>query len=195
MSETNKNNVAKKKLHHRTGSGGYLKARPLWDKVENDLLAKGVEPETLNWPDRSRSWFFGVGGTLDPETRKCVWTDEQLAIPVKKLQKCIAAAQQGMFIPDRENHELTEALGNPEHPEQTRDTPGSVAWKVGFPGVGGYKTRERKRKLELSEMEKLNARAQKLEEQVESQRAARATPEATPPSQRRSSVASTEFVQ
>ena len=55
MSETNKNNAAKKKFHHRTGSGGYLKARPLWDKVENDLLAKGVEPETLDWPDRSRT--------------------------------------------------------------------------------------------------------------------------------------------
>ena len=85
MSETNKNNVAKKKFHHRTGSGGYLKARPLWDKAENDLLAKGVEPETLNWPERSRTWFFGVGGTLDPETGKCVWTDEKLEIPIKKL--------------------------------------------------------------------------------------------------------------
>ena len=51
-------------------------------------------------------------------------------------------------------------------------------------------------------MQKLNARVLKLEEQVESQRAAdqpsqrhEATPEATLPSQRRSSVASTELVQ
>ena len=49
MSATNKKNVAKKKHHHRTGSGGYLKARPLWAKGENDLLDKGVEPETLHW--------------------------------------------------------------------------------------------------------------------------------------------------
>ena len=73
--------------------------------------------------------------------------------------------------------------------------PGSVAWKVGFLGARGYKTWERKRKLELSEMQKLNARVQKLEEQVDSQRAAGATPEATPPSQWRSSVASTELLQ
>ena len=86
MSATNKINAAKKKHHHRTGSGGYLKARPLWDKAEKDLLDKGVEPETLNWPDRARTWFFGVGGTLDPETGKCVWTDKQLEIPVKKLR-------------------------------------------------------------------------------------------------------------
>jgi len=126
MSETNKNNAAKKQYHHHTGSGGYLKARPLWDKAEKDLIAKGVEPETLHWPDRSRTWFFGVGGTLDPETGKCRWTDEQLAIPITKLQKYIAAAQEGTFIPDREKDELTEALGNAEHPGRTRGTPGSI---------------------------------------------------------------------
>ena len=70
MSATNKINVVKKKHHHRTGSGGYLNARPLWDKDENDLIATGVELETLNWPDRSRTWFLGVRETLDPETRK-----------------------------------------------------------------------------------------------------------------------------
>ena len=85
MSETNKKNVAKKHYDHHTGPGGYLKARPLWDKAEQDLLAKGVQLATLNWPDRSRTWFFGVGGTLDPETGEWHWTDEQLAIPVKKL--------------------------------------------------------------------------------------------------------------
>ena len=116
MSATNKINAAKKEHHHRTGSGGYLKARPLWDKAENDLLDKGVEPETLHWPDHSRTWFSRVGGTLDPEIGKCVWTDKQLEIPVKKLQKYIATMQQGTFVPDRENDKLTQALGNPEHP-------------------------------------------------------------------------------
>src|SRR3990170_3192474 len=140
VSETNKNNAAKKKFHHRTGSGGYLKARPLWDKAEKDLLAKGVQPATLNWPDRSRTWFFGVGGTLDPETGECRWTDEQLAIPMKKLQDYITAAQEGTFILDREKDELTEALGNPEHPRRTRGIPGSVPWVVGFPGSCGYRS-------------------------------------------------------
>ena len=66
--------------------------------------------------------------------------DEQLATPIMKLQEAIKAAQEGTFVPDRENDELTEALGNPEHPGQTRGTPGSVAWKVGFPSTVGYKT-------------------------------------------------------
>ena len=45
---TNKKNAAKKKYHHHTGSGGYYKARPLWDKAEQDLLAKNVQPATLH---------------------------------------------------------------------------------------------------------------------------------------------------
>ena len=203
MSAINKINAGKKLYHHRTGSGGYLRARPLWAKWENDLVAKGVVPETMNWPDRSRTWFFGVGGTLDPETGKCGWTDEQLAIPISKPKKYIKEALEGTFIPDRENDELTAALGNPERPGRTRGMPGSVPWKVGFPGAGGYKSRERKRKQELSVVQELNERVQRLEEQVLSQRAPdqqlvqghEASPEATPPSQRRSSVASTELVQ
>ena len=116
---TNKQNAAKKKYHHTTGSGGYSKARPTWDKAEQDLLAKGVQPITLHWPDRARTWFFGVGGTLDPESGKCVWMNDQLAIPIMKLEEVIKAAQEGTFIPDREKDELTEALGNLEHPGQT----------------------------------------------------------------------------
>ena len=41
MSAINKINAAKKEHHHRTGSGGYLKAQLLWAKAENNLLIKG----------------------------------------------------------------------------------------------------------------------------------------------------------
>ena len=49
---------------------------------------------------------------MDPVSGKCRWTDEQLEIPVKKLKYYIDAAQEGTFVPDRENDELTMALGN-----------------------------------------------------------------------------------
>ena len=126
MSATNKKNAAKKKLHHRTGSGGYLKARPKWAKSERDLLDKGIEPETMNWPDCCRTWFFGAGGTVDLVSGKCIWTNEQMDIPVSKLKHYIDAAQEGTFFPDREHDELTMALGNPEHPGRTRGTPVSI---------------------------------------------------------------------
>ena len=194
MLATNKINVAKKKHHYRMGSGGYLKARPLWDNAENDLIAKGVEPETLNWPDHCRTWFFGVGGTLDPVSGKCIWTNEQLRLPITRLQEYIDAAQQGTFVPDRENDELTMALGNPEHPGRTRGTPGSLPWRAGFPDAGGYKSHERRKKMEQTKLQALRARIQAIEEREANRdkRIAEASPEATLPSQRRSSVASTE---
>ena len=95
MSATNKINAAKKEHYHRMGSGGYLKAWPLWDKAEQDLMAKGVKPETLHWPDHCRTSFFGAGGTLDPETGEFCWTDEQHATPVTKLRKAINKVREG----------------------------------------------------------------------------------------------------
>ena len=89
---------------------------------------------------------------MDTETGDCVWTDEQLSIPIRQLQKAIKAAQQGTLIPDREKDELTEALGNPEHPGRTRGTFGSVPWVHVFPDSGGYRSRERKKKDNATEM-------------------------------------------
>ena len=101
---------------------------------------------------------------MDPVTGKCIWTDEQLDIPLKKLQYYIAAAQKGTFLPDRENDELTKALGIPKHPGRTRGTPGSIPWKVGFPDAGGYKSQERRKKLQQTQMQALQARVQAIEE-------------------------------
>ena len=47
MSATNKQNATKKKHHHRTGSDGYLVARPKWAKTENDLVDKGSNQRQL----------------------------------------------------------------------------------------------------------------------------------------------------
>ena len=60
MSATNKRNAEKKKLHHRTGSGGYLKARPKWAKTENDLVDKGwiSEEGTLDFTDLYLGKYF-----------------------------------------------------------------------------------------------------------------------------------------
>ena len=86
------------------------------------------------------------------------------------------------------------ALGNPEHPGRTRGTPGSVPWKADFLDAGGYKTQERRKKVEQIKIQRLHERVQVLEER-DRNRDVETAPEATPPSQRRSSVASTELLQ
>ena len=50
------------------GFGGYATAIPKWEKMEVDILAKGITPESLNWPKRAKNWFFAHGGRLDLET-------------------------------------------------------------------------------------------------------------------------------
>ena len=54
------------------------------------------------------------------------------SIPQNFFVEAIAEVQEGKFIPDRENDELTKALENPEKPGRTRGFGPSVPWKIGF---------------------------------------------------------------
>ena len=64
--------VLQKVYHHTLGQGGYKLAVPKWEKMEQDLLDRGIQPATMNWPERSRTWFYGHGGSLDPLTGDCI---------------------------------------------------------------------------------------------------------------------------
>jgi hypothetical protein len=73
-SETNKANAALKKYHQVTGPGGYKANMPKWEKAEAELINKGISIGTEGWAERAKEWFYGVGGKLDPETGKCIYT-------------------------------------------------------------------------------------------------------------------------
>jgi hypothetical protein len=118
------------------------------------MLAEGITPVTLNWPWRCRNWFFAHGGKLDPATGKIIAL-ASLEKASEELLKAIKAAQEGEFHPDRENDELTRALGNPEHGGRTRGM-GVVPWYEGFAGWNNsYKSRSRKKKVEADRLSKL----------------------------------------
>ena len=68
-----KDNASKKVYHHTLGQGGYKLAVPKWEKMEQDLLDRGIQPATMNWPERSSTWFYGHGGSLDPLTGNCIY--------------------------------------------------------------------------------------------------------------------------
>ena len=207
-STTNKINAAKKKYHHVTGTGGYKTNMLKWEKAENDLLAKGITPETSGWIDRAKDWFYGHGGSLHPETGKCVYTKGHLAKPFEGLKTAHQDVQEGKFHPERENDELTRALGNAEHSGRTRGTYGSLPWKYGFAEDRKRypdRSRERRKARNADRMQRIEETLRMQQEQINvlsqqgsgpSQRQRDADPalDATsPPSQRKSSVASTEF--
>ena len=45
-----KENASKKKHFHHLGQGGYSTAIPKWQKMEDDLTARGIVPATFDWP-------------------------------------------------------------------------------------------------------------------------------------------------
>ena len=69
----NQRNAQQKTYHHNLGSGGYPTAIKKWNKMEANLLAKGITPESLKWGERAKNCFFAHGGTLDQEIGKCVY--------------------------------------------------------------------------------------------------------------------------
>ncbi|XP_073367561.1 uncharacterized protein [Aegilops tauschii subsp. strangulata] len=72
ISKKNKDNASKKKFHHIMGPGGYRLSEPRWQKMEEDLRVRGIPLGTEGWDPRAKSWWYGHGGSLDPETGVCV---------------------------------------------------------------------------------------------------------------------------
>ena len=91
---------------------------------------------------------------MDPKTGN-VSTRASLKGADDAILVAIEEAQSGVFQPNRENDELTRALGNPEHPGRTRGM-GVIPWYEGFSDWNDdYRSRarnkmeeEKKRKLE-----------------------------------------------
>ena len=71
-----------------------------------------------------------MGGELDPKTG-LVLKKASLKGAKDKLLQAIEDARKGLFTPNRENDELTRALGNHEHSGRTRGK-GVVPWYEGF---------------------------------------------------------------
>ena len=140
--------------------------------MEQDLLDRGIQPATMNWPERSRTWFYGHGGSLDPLTGDCIY-GPNIQRAAQSLQEALQAAAEGTFQPDRERDELTYALENPEHPGRTRGK-GVVPWKYGFRDyIESYRSRQRRKNDEREHLRRLEERFmshnQRLEEELQRQ--------------------------
>jgi hypothetical protein len=125
------------------GSGGYPTAIPKWKKAEQELIDRGLVPESLDWPKRAKHWFFAHRGHLDLETGKVMYGERIQAI-AERFYQARSVAQSREWQPNRDKDELTYALGNPKHGGQTRGY-GSVSWEHAFPQDKTYRSRQRKK--------------------------------------------------
>ena len=90
------------------------------------------------------TWFYAHGGELDPKTGN-VSTRASLKGADDAILVAIEEARTGVFQPNRENDELTRALGNPEHPGRTQGK-GALPWYEGFSDWNtDYRTRAGKK--------------------------------------------------
>ena len=86
-------------------------------------------------------------GSVGPEDRR-ISRKASLKGAEQKIIDAIEEARAGVFTPNRENDELTRALGNPEHPGRTRGM-GVIPWYEGFSEWNeDYRTRARRKKEE-----------------------------------------------
>ena len=85
-----------------------------WQKMEDDLIARGIIPATFNWPMRAKYFFYAHGGTLNMEYGSFV-TSDAIREAADMLNVALKAMSEGSFKPDREKYELTYAFGTPEH--------------------------------------------------------------------------------
>jgi hypothetical protein len=112
-------------------SGGYETAIPKWQKMEADIIAKGVELESAKRPQRVKNWFFGLGGRLDPDTSLAVY-GQKLQTATERLAYAIQAKEIGAFKPKREKDELTYAIETAKHSGQMRGLGLNTSWEHGF---------------------------------------------------------------
>src|SRR4051812_4774893 len=116
------------------------------------MRQKGVTPATNQWPVRSKNWILGHWGWYDTETGEIIVTKKAITKPKDDLVKVIHLRKDEKFIPDKENDELTYALGNPEKVGQTRGFGPYVPWKIGFPeDIDTYISRSRKMNRQKAE--------------------------------------------
>ena len=164
----NQENAQHKEYHHNMGSGGYATAVRKWEKAEAELLANNIRPASADWPERSRRWFLGHGGSLNPTTGEVVF-GKKLEAATTRLIQVLEAKASGLFRPDREKDELTYALRRDEHSGRTRGF-GALSWDLAFPQWRDtYRSRQRKKEEDAQRLQMLQQYvidAQRREEEM-----------------------------
>ncbi|CAD6220863.1 unnamed protein product [Miscanthus lutarioriparius] len=106
MSEVNIVNSHKNDIPHHTGSRGYARKIPEWEKQLQQLAEKGVTLHTDGWNERSLRYLFARGMTFNTDGSLSFPSDavRNLAEKIKIIQEEVA---NGVFKPDREDDVLT----------------------------------------------------------------------------------------
>ncbi|KAG2577077.1 hypothetical protein PVAP13_6NG080030 [Panicum virgatum] len=153
-SATNSQNCRKNDKPHKTGSRGYIRKIPEWEEQAERLVHSGVTLQTDGWDPRAVRYLLARGAYYNPDG-SLGFRDRDAEDLGRKIHEAHEAASTGAFVPDRENDELTRALGSKEHPGRTRGTD-NVPWRFAFPEhLGTYRSRGRRNAQQQAEWQSL----------------------------------------
>jgi hypothetical protein len=128
-----------------------------------------MEPESIDWPEHAKYWFFSHGGTLDPEIKKIVF-GKKLQRVAERFAYARSVTQSGQWQLKRDKDELTFALENPEHGGRMRGY-GELSWEHAFiEDRDNYRSQQRRNK---EEVERLHSLAELVLQQQEEARQAK----------------------
>ncbi|KAG2629994.1 hypothetical protein PVAP13_3KG472402 [Panicum virgatum] len=139
---------------YKTGSRGYIRKIPEWEEQAERLVHSGVTLQTDGWDPWAVRYLLARGAYYNPDG-SLGFHDRDAEDLGRKIHEAHEAASTGAFVPDRENDELTRALGSKEHPGCTRGT-GNVPWRFAFPEhLGTYRSRGRRNAQQQAEWQSL----------------------------------------
>lgn len=97
----NVENASKKVHFHSLGQGDYKAVIAKWDKMDEDLIGRGILSADLNWTLGAKHLFYAHSGSLNMEDGSLL-TSDGLRKVVYRLKAAPLAMTEGSFKPDRE---------------------------------------------------------------------------------------------
>jgi hypothetical protein len=149
--------ISKKNINpHHLESSRYVGKVREWKKKIEETVSAGEPNLVEGIEERTQHWLLAQSNLTEDGT--LVYKKKEVDVVQQKALQVGAKQRLCLFQSDRENNQLMEALGNPEHTGLIRGVGSQILWKHGFLKDSiSYKKRDRyKKALEEKIEEKVN---------------------------------------
>uniref|UniRef100_K3YCE6 Ubiquitin-like protease family profile domain-containing protein n=1 Tax=Setaria italica TaxID=4555 RepID=K3YCE6_SETIT len=141
---------------HHLGAGGYTAKIAKWRREEEERRRAGLSNLFEGLDERSRNWVLAQILKVTPNGKvkfKHPTTEEIYA----RLEQLAKAQKKGLFKPDREKDQLTDAIGTMEHSRRVRGMSSTLPWGKAFPNdQARYRKRDCYKKNLEEKMREIN---------------------------------------
>jgi hypothetical protein len=98
---------------HHLGSSGYVGKVGDWKNKLEETVSAGKPNPLEGIEERTRHWLLAQSNFTEDDT--LVYKKKEVVTVQQKALQVVAKQRLGLFQSNRQNDQLKEALGNPEH--------------------------------------------------------------------------------